>query len=396
MLYLDKKAIIISLLPIFPLLDFFMFSDFPWITIISYVIICLVFGSWEWKCDYLVFFLICMTLCSILFSTIRNGYNSDQFEFFFCMFTFVILGSALGKNLKYYTKMLLKMTYIYFMVNLAIYVYRSIQYSFDFNRVRSGISIFGGNSAHFVFLMMLLILKKYGIQKKEYYIMLLMTVVNAIMFVSKGAILLTIGWILLDIINQKKTEIINWKVISITVCGILITKVFFGNKISDFLSYFIERFTIWGNLYKNTGSLMGTRGQIADFTVSYIKSHISILLLGNGPATFRNINPWRYSNTHNLVLDLTFDIGLVGVIIFFGICITIVLKNKNSIYFILCVLYATMEGVALFFIDSSSPIISGLTFLFIVMYYYDSKKQYIDESNKNKRLLKARNNCWRR
>ena len=312
------------------------------------------------------------------------------------MFTFVILGSALGKNLKYYTKMLLKMTYIYFMVNLAIYVYRSIQYSFDFNRVRSGISIFGGNSAHFVFLMMLLILKKYGIQKKEYYIMLLMTVVNAIMFVSKGAILLTIGWILLDIINQKKTEILNWKVISITVCGILITKVFFGNKISDFLSYFIERFTIWDNLYKNTGSLMGTRGQIADFTVSYIKSHISILLLGNGPATFRNINPWRYSNTHNLVLDLTFDIGLVGVIIFFGICITIVLKNKNSIYFILCVLYATMEGVALFFIDSSSPIISGLTFLFIVMYYYDSKKQYIDESNKNKRLLKARNNCWRR
>ena len=128
---------------------------------------------------------------------------------------------------------------------------------------------------------------------------------------------------------------------------------------------------------------MGIRGQIADFTVSYIKSHISILLLGNGPATFRNINPWGYSNTHNLILDLTFDIGLVGIIIFFGICITIVLKNKNSIYFILCVLYATMEGVALFFIDSSSPIISGLTFMFIIMYYYDSKKQYIDESDKN-------------
>ena len=383
MLHLDKKAITISLLPIFPLLDFFIFSDFPWITIISYVIICLVFGSWEWKCDHLVFFLIYMTLCSILFSTIRNGYNSDQFKFFFCMFTFVILGSALGKNLKYYTKMLLKMTYIYFMVNLAIYIYRSIQYNFDFNRVRSGISIFGGNSAHFVFLMMLLILKKYGIQKKEYYIMLLMTVVNAIMFVSKGAILLTIGWILLDIINQKKTEILNWKVISTTVCGIVIIKIFLGDKISDFLSYLIERFTIWDNLYKNTGSLMGTRGQIADFTVSYIKSHISILLLGNGPATFRNINPWGYSNTHNLILDLTFDIGLVGIIIFFGICITIVLKNKNSIYFILCVLYATMEGVALFFIDSSSPIISGLTFMFIIMYYYDSKKQYIDESDKN-------------
>jgi membrane protein len=299
------------------------------------------------------------------------------------MFTFVILGSALGKNLKYYTKMLLKMTYIYFMVNLAIYIYRSIQYNFDFNRVRSGISIFGGNSAHFVFLMMLLILKKYGIQKKEYYIMLLMTVVNAIMFVSKGAILLTIGWILLDIINQKKTEILNWKVISTTACGILIIKIFLGDKISDFLSYLIERFTIWDNLYKNTGSLMGIRGQIADFTVSYIKSHISILLLGNGPATFRNINPWGYSNTHNLILDLTFDIGLVGIIIFFGICITIVLKNKNSIYFILCVLYATMEGVALFFIDSSSPIISGLTFMFIIMYYYDSKKQYIDESDKN-------------
>lgn len=383
MLHLDKKAITISLLPIFPLLDFFIFSDFPWITIISYVIICLVFGSWEWKCDHLVFFLICMTLYSILFSTIRNGYNSDQFKFFFCMFTFVILGSALGKNLKYYTKMLLKMTYIYFMVNLAIYIYRSIQYNFDFNRVRSGISIFGGNSAHFVFLMMLLILKKYGIQKKEYYIMLLMTVVNAIMFVSKGAILLTIGWILLDIINQKKTEILNWKVISTTACGILIIKIFLGDKISDFLSYLIERFTIWDNLYKNTGSLMGIRGQIADFTVSYIKSHISILLLGNGPATFRNINPWGYSNTHNLILDLTFDIGLVGIIIFFGICITIVLKNKNSIYFILCVLYATMEGVALFFIDSSSPIISGLTFMFIIMYYYDSKKQYIDESDKN-------------
>ena len=383
MLHLDKKAITISLLPIFPLLDFFIFSDFPWITIISYVIICFVFGSWEWKCDHLVFFLICMTLYSILFSTIRNGYNSDQFKFFFCMFTFVILGSALGKNLKYYTKMLLKMTYIYFMVNLAIYIYRSIQYNFDFNRVRSGISIFGGNSAHFVFLMMLLILKKYGIQKKEYYIMLLMTVVNAIMFVSKGAILLTIGWILLDIINQKKTEILNWKVISTTVCGILIIKIFLGDKISDFLSYLIERFTIWDNLYKNTGSLMGTRGQIADFTVSYIKSHISILLLGNGPTTFRNINPWGYSNTHNLILDLTFDIGLVGIIIFFGICITIVLKNKNSIYFILCVLYATMEGVALFFIDSSSPIISGLTFMFIIMYYYDSKKQYIDESDKN-------------
>nr|WP_315085695.1 hypothetical protein [uncultured Lachnoanaerobaculum sp.] len=383
MLHLDKKAITISLLPIFPLLDFFIFSDFPWITIISYVIICLVFGSWEWKCDHLVFFLICMTLWSILFSTIRNGYNSDQFKFFFCMFTFVILGSTLGKNLKYYTKMLLKMTYIYFMVNLAIYIYRSIQYNFDFNRVRSGISIFGGNSAHFVFLMMLLILKKYGIQKKEYYIMLLMTVVNAIMFVSKGAILLTIGWILLDIINQKKTEILNWKVISTTACGILIIKIFLGDKISDFLSYLIERFTIWDNLYKNTGSLMGIRGQIADFTVSYIKSHISILLLGNGPATFRNINPWGYSNTHNLILDLTFDIGLVGIIIFFGICITIVLKNKNSIYFILCILYATMEGVALFFIDSSSPIISGLTFMFIIMYYYDSKKQYIDESDKN-------------
>ena len=42
-----------------------------------------------------------------------------------------------------------------------------------------------------------------------------------------------------------------------------------------------------------------------------------------------------------------------------------------------------MEGVALFFIDSRSPIISGLTFMFIIMYYYDSKKQYIDESDKN-------------
>lgn len=373
MIRIDKKAIMIFLLPIFPLLDFFVSPTFPWITIISYIAICIMFRNGNLKCDYIIFGFVCVTLCSLLCSTIRWGYSSDQLKFLLCMFAFLILGSAIGKKLNYYTPILLKMAYMYFSVNLAIYIYRAIQYNFDFNRIRSGISIFGGNSAHFVYIMMLLILKKYGVVKKDYYILLLMTIANSIMFVSKGAILLTIVWILVDIINQKKTEILNWRVISITVCSLLAIRFFFSDKISGFLSYFSERFTIWGDLYKNTGSLMGTRGQIMDFAVTYIKNHCSILLLGNGPVMFRNVNPWSYSNTHNLMLDIIFDIGLIGLIFFLCICIVIACKNLNSIYFILCILYATVEGVALFFVDSGSSIVGGFTFLFIIVYYYDTK-----------------------
>ena len=361
---------LILLLPVFPLLDFFLFKGFPYITAFAYLMIIIIYGNFRRISDNTIALFTGITVLSLLLNGIVKGFTVDQFKYLLCYTAFASLGLHIGKDIDKYIKTLIKFTYCYFSVNTLVFIYRLVVFNYDFNRVRMGTAIFGGNSAHFIFMMMLLLLKDYDEYRKHYYVVLIITALNSVFYTSKGAIIATVVWVVLDILYQRKTKAINWKVIMAVIAGALIFRFYIFDKIGNFLNFALERFLIWEDLFKSTGGIMGTRAKIIDFCVGYIKSHPSILICGNGPTFFRDINPWLYSNTHNLFMDVVFDIGVLGVLIFFVICFKSLLYSKNRIYYLVCIGYATIEGVALFFIDGTSPIMTGFAFFFIIAYYY--------------------------
>lgn len=376
--FLREKLIVC--MPLFPLIDFFVFSEIPVFTFASYLLTFFVFKKNVIKCDINIFLFILISITSCMINSIQKGIGGEEIKYLVALLFFSFMGATIGKKLEYYLEALVKMVVFYFVLNTMIYMYRLIAYEFDFNRVRSGISIFGGNTVHFIYLMVLFVLKKYTCRKKEYYLILVLSVINAVMFVSKGAILLAVAWVLLDIVNQKKTHILNKK--SIMFVGILTVSIvpLLKDKLGVFIKYIVERFNIWGQLYNSTGSIWGTRGKIFEFTTEYIKNNPLVILWGNGPSNFRDINPWGYSNPHNLLLDVFIDLGIVGLFVFFAMCLCIIMKSKNKIYFLACICYAIFEGISLFYIDSSSSIVAGFVFLFIIICYYDSKERYRTES----------------
>lgn len=176
-----------------------------------------------------------------------------------------------------------------------------------------------------------MLVKIYKGRSKEYYWILAICIINAVLYISKGAILVMVFWLALDLINQKDTKIISLKNIVIVSIALFIASRVISD---DFTKYFIARFQIWFDLYENTGSFMGTRGQISDFSMAYIKENVKTWFLGVGPTNFKNINPWGYSNTHNLFLDLIMDSGFIGLSIFITMVAKGIIQSRKKCIFL--------------------------------------------------------------
>ena len=305
-----KKTFFIGL-SVFPLIDFFAPYKIPYLSIGVYLFLWLMFWSRETEYYLLLIAFVVVNVLSVLFNIALNGFNKEQMYYILVMLTFSMLAFGVCSEKKIYIDMLYKMVLLYFCINTCIYFYRFIQYR-DFSRVRGGMSIYGGNSAHFIYLAMLFLLKQYMDKKwNRYFLILGVCVVNAVMFVSKGAIIITFIWILTDIIHYKESKILSKKNIMIGIMMVLLIIIVCSYK-TDFLSYLINRFIGWKNLYQISGSIMGERGLIFEFSIQYMRENPIYLFFGIGPTNYRLINSWSYSNPHNLFLDVLMNTGILG------------------------------------------------------------------------------------
>lgn len=363
------KDMRLVILPLIPLIDMMFIKKYAFISTIIYILIILIYSKDVIKRKNIIvlaFFLIQLfTLCISLFST---EIKIEHWMFILTLWTFTVLAFELGNNIEQNISAIIKFVYSYFGLNTAIFLWRFVLYGLDLGRLRGGISIYGGNTAHFIYLEVLYILKTHNSHQKDYFRILTIALINAFLYVSKGAILITAAWIILDIIHQKRTKILSIKRVSAVV--VLLTALL--NMVPDsFFSYFERRFDQWFSLYKNTGSLMGTRGKILDFTIDFLNKHSYAWYLGIGPMNFRMINPWQYTNTHNLFFDVITDSGLIGLVLFLAIIFQVIIFDKQKSYFILCIIYAVFEGVALFVIKPEDCIMVGFAFMFLIIIYQD-------------------------
>lgn len=366
------KETLFILLPIFPLLDFFAPYHVPYLSISVYFVLILVFWSREFEYYPLLIYYTVISLLSICFSVLANGVKAEQIYYIVVLFTFFMLGVGIGTKEKRYIDMLYKMVLLYFCINTCIYFFRLVLYGFDFSRVRGGISIYGGNSAHFIYLIMLFLLKYHEEKRQAYYLMLGISVVNAVMFVSKGAIIITLIWIIMDMIHYKDSKIFSKGNLMIGTAAITaIIAVCFLKK--DFLSYIVNRFAGWTDSFQTFGNMFGVRGLIFEYSVDYLMKNPIYLFFGIGPSNYSLINPWSYSNPHNLFLDVLLNIGLFGFLLFGFLVLKTFWYTRYKLYYIVCIVYATLEGVALFFVDSASRIVTGYAFMFLVIIYIYSK-----------------------
>lgn len=366
------KETIFIFLPIFPLLDFFASYNVPYISMMVYGILLLMFWNREFEYYPLLIMYVVISLLSICFSVLANGLKVEEIYYIIVLFTFLILGVEIGSNERRYIDMLYKMVLLYFCLNTCIYFFRLIWYGFDFSRARGGISIYGGNSAHFIYLVMLLLLKNCEEKREKYYLVLAISVVNALMFVSKGAIIITLIWIVMDIIHHKESKIFSRTniVIGLLVIGGIVT-VFFLK--SDFLSYIVARFTGWRDSFQTFGNIFGVRGLIFEYSFNYLKENPIYIFFGIGPTNYSMINPWSYSNPHNLFLDVFVNTGIFGFLPFAFVVLKTLWCVHYKLYYVLCIIYAILEGIALFFVDSVSRIVTGYAFMFLIIIYICSK-----------------------
>lgn len=374
---LKVKKTIFVLLPVFPLLDFFAPYNIPYLSLIVYGMVFFMFWSREFEYYILLIWYFVVSVLSIVFSIFSNGLNVGQLYYVVIFLTFSMLGIGIGVKEKYYINMLYKMVVLYFTINTCIYFFRLLQYGFDFSRVRGGITIYGGNSAHLIFLFTLFLLKQHEEMKQKYYLILGISVINAVMFVSKGAIVITLFWIVLDIIYHRESEIFSKKNVIVGIL-VVISLFFVCSYKTDFLSYIIGRFIGWTKSYQLSGHIMGERGLIFEFSVDFLRENPIYLFFGIGPTNYKLINPWSYSNSHNLLLDVLVDTGVLGFLFFSSIVLKTFYCVKHKLYYAVCIIYAALEGVALFFVDVSSCIMAGYAFMFVVIIYIRSQSVQLD------------------
>lgn len=365
-----KKPLVNKLLifiPVLPLLDMFITKESPLLTIIGYLIILIVYGK-KLKINYyvmLAFSFVFIVFASSVIAIISGNTDIKLLYYLIALLFFTAVGIVIGRDLNLFFNILRKMVYFYAFLNTVIYVSRMIMYDFSFSAARANMGIYGGNSAHFILFAFLLILKKQG--SKDYIYFLTYTLIHSIMFVSKGAILMTVIWITLDVLNYNKSKILNKKFITLGFLVFLIVK---SLSNTSFGHYVVLRFNLWSSSYSDTGSVLGTRGDILEFVTNYIAQNINVLLFGVGPTVFQSINPWGFSNAHNLPVDILIDTGIFSLVVFLGITSITFIKSNNRWYYFLCIMYATVEGVALFYTTNS--IVTGYAYMFILILYLDS------------------------
>lgn len=361
-------------LSVFPLVDFFATYKMPYLSICVYLFLLVMFLSREIEYYILLIAYVAVSILSFIFSIVLIGFNKEQIYYIFVMLTFFMLGIGMCEDKRNYIDILYKMVILYFLVNTCIYVYRFIQYR-DFSRVRGGMSIYGGNTAHFIYLAMLFMLRIYMAKEKEqrYFLMLGICVLNAVMFVSKGAMVITFIWILADMVHYKESKIFSKRNIMFGII-IAISCLIVCSFNTEFLNYIITRFGTWRNNYQIAGNILGERGLIFEFSLKFLQKNPIYLFFGIGPNNYKLINPWSYSNPHNLFMDVLMNTGIFGFLLFSGIVIKTFFNTRYKFYYFLCIGYATLEGIALFYVDAASCIMTGYAFMFIIVIFITSQK----------------------
>lgn len=376
------QEILFILLPVFPLLDFFSPYKIPYLSILVYMVLLGMFCSKDFKYYLALIAYVVVNILSIFLSIVFYGLNTEQLYYIMVLLTFSTLGIGIGGRENRYINILYRMMFLYFVINTCIYFFRLIQYGFDISRVRGGVAIYGGNSAHFIYLTLLFLLKQHKEKKQSYYRALMICVINAVMFVSKGAMIITFIWILLDIVNHKDSKIFDFRNV---IMAFIIIVLFFCLCFyrPQFLSYIANRFVGWNHSFQKSGSIMGERGQIFKFTIDYIRENPIFLFFGIGSTNYKIVNPWGYSNPHNLFLDVLINDGVFCLTFFLCIVLKTLWHVQYKFYYMLCIIYATLEGVALFYVDESSCIMTGYAFMFLIIIFISSKTQ-INERHKQK------------
>lgn len=363
-----KLFYIISLLP---LLDMFTFKK-PIFTFTGYLILLILFSLKRnvrlniYSLLVIIFLMIAIT--SSIFASFSEYSNITLIYYVGALIFFTSMGIRFGYNLDEYFYILKKIIIVYAIIIIAIYITRMYMYDFNLSRVRGSVSIFGGNSAQLIFLFMLIIFKRMG--SKDYPYFLLFTFIHAIIFISRGAIIITILWAIVDFVKAKPNILNIKRVFGFVVATILLIVGFAQTALYDFL---IIRLVLWKNSIEGGASFLGDRFDILLFTIDYMRDNVYTIFLGIGPTLFRAIHPFGYSSTHNLFSDILIETGIFAFIVMLIIFGITMIKSKFRIYYFICITYAVFEGVNLFYIDKIFA--TGYVYFFIVIIYLDSTKR---------------------
>jgi O-antigen ligase len=184
------------------------------------------------------------------------------------------------------------------------------------------------------------------------------------MFISRGAIIITLLWVLYELIKNIKPKrfLKNLFIVAIftLMIYVLLNNTSFGNILYlRFSQIFVS--------ISEGGSWLGSRNDIIDYTVGFLQENPENVIFGIGPTMFRYIHPLGYSNTHNLLLDVFVEFGILTFIIFCIMILVMIYNSKNWFLVILTFIYAIFEGVNLLY--NNGVIVTGyVLFVFLVTY----------------------------
>lgn len=371
--------VIFIFIPIYPLIDFFLF-EIPITTIIFYSIISFVWVFDLKKSNYGMFenIIYIIIICfSSLLAFIDGPSSASGFliPHLFTIISFSIFGLKIGNNFNEYYFLLKRMMYFFSLLIIAIFTTRLFLYNFDLTRVRANVNIYGGTTIHFSFMILLFLMK----QKKdrEYVFFLFFLFIHSLLFVSRTAIIFTFLWLFFDFISAR----FNFKKILLLL--LLISSFLFvyfqidSNQI--LINYLISRFSTWINNTISGDSILGTRSLIFDFTINYLFKNPIRIFFGIGPTMFRFINPWTYSDTHNLLLSVFTDTGIFSLILILYLFISSLNNTNYKKYLLLCYFYGIVVGVNLYYINVSFLV--AYEFMFIMIIYIITIKKHRNKTS---------------
>jgi len=369
--------VIFIFIPIYPLIDFFLF-EIPITTIIFYSIISFVWVFDLKKSNYGMFenIIYIIIICfSSLLAFIDGPSSGFLIPHLFTIISFSIFGLKIGNNFNEYYFLLKRMMYFFSLLIIAIFTTRLFLYNFDLTRVRANVNIYGGTTIHFSFMILLFLMK----QKKdrEYVFFLFFLFIHSLLFVSRTAIIFTFLWLFFDFISAR----FNFKKILLLL--LLISSFLFvyfqidSNQI--LINYLISRFSTWINNTISGDSILGTRSLIFDFTINYLFKNPIRIFFGIGPTMFRFINPWTYSDTHNLLLSVFTDTGIFSLILILYLFISSLNNTNYKKYLLLCYFYGIVVGVNLYYINVSFLV--AYEFMFIMIIYIITIKKHRNKTS---------------
>lgn len=355
--------ILFVFLPAYPLLDFLILKrGFPIATTLFYIIFLLL----NYRNTKITIPPITLFFCYLI-SLFFNGFYSVWLEeydialvvIFGTLFTTLVL---LKKSDCY--KYLLYFTYFYFFLGIAIFYVRLVRENMNFYLVRGGATFYGGNTAHLVFLFMFFLAVYFG-KRKDAIFLYLLSNLNAVLFSSKGAIIVQILILLYFIFGSYKPNLKQLFLIFVSIACVYVLSDRIG--LTEVLQ---TRLMIWQSSMEMGDSFFGTRYLIWKECINTLSNNINVLFFGCGLGKFYYINHWSYTNPHNVLMDVLFGSGIFGLFTFVYILIrTLVSLSRYRFLYLLIIIYAVIEGIALFYLDVKSSLIWGTNLFFVLCCY---------------------------